>query len=49
MLLPGDGVGPEVAAEARLVLGVLAPDVEVDERPLGAINFGSECPVAGWE
>ena len=36
ILLPGDGVGPEVAAEARLVLGLLAPDVAVEERLLGA-------------
>jgi len=36
VLLPGDGVGPEIAAEARLVLGVLAPDVELDERLIGA-------------
>jgi 3-isopropylmalate dehydrogenase len=36
VLLPGDGVGPEIAAEARLVLGVVAPDVELDERLIGA-------------
>lgn len=36
VLLPGDGIGPEVAHEARLVLDVLAPDVVVDERPIGA-------------
>jgi 3-isopropylmalate dehydrogenase len=36
VLLPGDGVGPEIAAEARLVLDVLAPDVELDERLIGA-------------
>jgi 3-isopropylmalate dehydrogenase len=36
VLLPGDGVGPEVAAEAVRVLGVLAPDVELEERPFGA-------------
>jgi 3-isopropylmalate dehydrogenase len=36
VLLPGDGVGPEIAAEARLVLGVLAPEVELDERLIGA-------------
>jgi len=35
-LLPGDGVGPEVAREARLVLEQLAPDVELAERPIGA-------------
>jgi 3-isopropylmalate dehydrogenase len=36
VLLPGDGVGPEIAAEARLVLRVLAPEVELDERLIGA-------------
>jgi 3-isopropylmalate dehydrogenase len=36
VLLPGDGVGPEVAREARLVLELVAPDVAVDERLLGA-------------
>ena len=36
VLLPGDGVGPELAREARLVLELVAPDVAVDERLLGA-------------
>jgi 3-isopropylmalate dehydrogenase len=36
VLLPGDGIGPEVAAEARLVLELVAPDVTIDERPIGA-------------
>jgi 3-isopropylmalate dehydrogenase len=36
VLLPGDGIGPEVAAEARLVLELLAPDVALDERLIGA-------------
>jgi 3-isopropylmalate dehydrogenase len=36
VLLPGDGVGPEIAAEARLVLDVLAPDVELEEHLIGA-------------
>jgi 3-isopropylmalate dehydrogenase len=36
VLLPGDGIGPEVAAEARLVLEALAPEVELDERLIGA-------------
>ena len=34
-LLPGDGIGPEVAAAAREVLGLLAPDVEVAEHSFG--------------
>ena len=36
VLLPGDGIGPEVAAEARLVLEGLAPEVVLDERLIGA-------------
>ena len=36
VLLPGDGVGPEVMAEARRALEALAPDVELEERPFGA-------------
>ncbi len=36
VLLPGDGIGPEIAAEARLALAQLAPDVELDEQLLGA-------------
>ena len=35
MLLPGDGVGPEIADEARLTLELLAPDVEIEEHLLG--------------
>jgi 3-isopropylmalate dehydrogenase len=34
-VLPGDGIGPEVAREARRVLERLAPDVELEEQPLG--------------
>jgi len=36
VLLPGDGIGPEVAREARLALEVLAPEVTLDERLIGA-------------
>jgi 3-isopropylmalate dehydrogenase len=35
VLLAGDGIGPEVAHEARLVLELLAPRVEIDERLIG--------------
>jgi 3-isopropylmalate dehydrogenase len=34
-LLPGDGIGPEVAGAAREALAVLAPDVELTEHPFG--------------
>src|SRR5579884_1092281 len=36
VLLPGDGIGPEIAAEARLALAQLAPDVELEEQLFGA-------------
>ncbi len=35
VLLAGDGIGPEVAHEARLVLELLAPAVEIEERLIG--------------
>jgi 3-isopropylmalate dehydrogenase len=36
VLLPGDGVGPEVMREAQRVLAVLAPSLVLEERPFGA-------------
>jgi 3-isopropylmalate dehydrogenase len=33
--LPGDGIGPEVMKAAREVLAVLAPDLELEDRPFG--------------
>jgi 3-isopropylmalate dehydrogenase len=36
VLLPGDGIGPEIAAASRRVLAELAPDVELEERSFGA-------------
>jgi 3-isopropylmalate dehydrogenase len=36
VLLPGDGIGPEVVEQARQVLALLVPDVEVEERLIGA-------------
>jgi len=36
VVLPGDGIGPEVAREAQRVLAVLAPEIELEERPFGA-------------
>jgi 3-isopropylmalate dehydrogenase len=35
VLLPGDGIGPEVAEQARLTLELLVPEVEVEERLIG--------------
>ena len=36
VLLSGDGIGPEVALEARLVLEELVPEVLIDEQLIGA-------------
>ena len=36
VLLPGDGIGPEVAAVARQALELLVPDVEIEEHLIGA-------------
>jgi 3-isopropylmalate dehydrogenase len=36
VLLPGDGIGPEVAEQARRVLEVLAPGLAIEERLIGA-------------
>ncbi|HET8894728.1 MAG TPA: 3-isopropylmalate dehydrogenase [Gaiellaceae bacterium] len=36
VLLSGDGIGPEVAEQARLVLELLVPEIEIDERLIGA-------------
>jgi len=35
VLLPGDGIGPEVTREARRALELLAPDVELEEGLIG--------------
>ena len=39
LLLPGDGIGPEVTAEVRRVAAKLAPDLAIDERPFGGTSF----------
>jgi 3-isopropylmalate dehydrogenase len=39
LLLPGDGIGPEVTAQVRRVAGKLAPDMSLDERPFGGISY----------
>ena len=41
-VVPGDGIGPEVIAEARKVLAAAAPEnlaVEATEFPLGAAHY----------
>ena len=39
LLLPGDGIGPEVTAQVRRVAEVLTPDLSLDERPFGGISY----------
>jgi 3-isopropylmalate dehydrogenase len=39
LLLPGDGIGPEVCAQVRRVAQALTPDVQIDERDFGGCSF----------
>ena len=39
ILLPGDGIGPEVTAEVRRVVAVLAPDLQITEHLLGGASI----------
>jgi len=39
LLLPGDGIGPEVTAEARRVAEIVAPDLVLEEGLLGGASF----------
>src|SRR5207244_1784083 len=48
VLLPGDGIGPEISASAQRVLAELAPDVELEEHFFGAAAIrahGTPLPV----
>ena len=39
--LPGDGVGPEVIAEAERLLALVAPDLRVERYPFGGAAMTS--------
>ncbi|MFN3584821.1 3-isopropylmalate dehydrogenase [Phenylobacterium sp.] len=39
LLLPGDGIGPEVTAQVRRVAERLAPEFSIDERPFGGSSY----------
>ena len=39
--VPGDGIGPEVMREAVAALAVVAPDIVVEEHPLGGVAIES--------
>ena len=42
LVLPGDGIGPEVTAEAVAVLRQVAPDVQLEERLIGGCAIDAE-------
>src|SRR5512134_4006534 len=42
VLLPGDGIGPEVMREATAVLAQVAPDVEVVEKRIGGCAIDAD-------
>jgi 3-isopropylmalate dehydrogenase len=39
LLLPGDGIGPEVTAQVRRIATRLANDLTIDERPFGGTSY----------
>ncbi|RAN31524.1 3-isopropylmalate dehydrogenase [Hyphomonas pacifica] len=39
MLLPGDGIGPEVIAEVKRLVDLLAPDLEIEEGLVGGASY----------
>ena len=39
LLLPGDGIGPEVIAQVRRVAATLTPDLAIDERAFGGCSY----------
>jgi 3-isopropylmalate dehydrogenase len=39
LLLPGDGIGPEVTAEVARVAAALANDLVIEERPFGGASY----------
>ena len=39
LILPGDGIGPEVTREVRRVAERLTPDLAIEERPFGGASF----------
>ncbi len=42
LLLPGDGIGPEVIAQVRRVAERLTPELELEERPFGGIAYDTQ-------
>ena len=42
LLLPGDGIGPEVTAQARRIAERLTPDLIIEETLFGGVGFDAE-------
>ena len=42
LLLPGDGIGPEVVAQVRRVAERLTPELKLEERPFGGIAYDTQ-------
>ncbi len=42
LLLPGDGIGPEVIAQVRRVAERLTPNLTLEERPFGGIAYDTQ-------
>ncbi len=42
LLLPGDGIGPEVCAQVRRVAAALTPDIMVDEAIYGGASYDAQ-------
>jgi 3-isopropylmalate dehydrogenase len=39
LLLPGDGIGPEVTAQVARVVAALTPDITLDQRDFGGVSY----------
>ena len=48
LVLPGDGIGPEVTREAAEVLGLVAPDLEFESGLIGGGAIYLLLTVYGW-
>ena len=42
LLLPGDGIGPEVIAQVERVAAKLTPDLQLEKRPFGGIAYDTQ-------
>ena len=48
LLLPGDGIGPEVVAQARRIAEALIPDVQIEEGLVGGVSYDAHgTPLTG--